>query len=100
MYFKEPWGKDYCKNVILVTTMWDQVSEEVGSERERDRIQSDFWREMISLGYSRARAPPPPPPAESRGMVTCAPVTYRAVNGCLLTSHSSCGTYGSIGIGM
>ncbi|KAI5991962.1 hypothetical protein EDD15DRAFT_2142964, partial [Pisolithus albus] len=47
--FKELWGKDYCKNVILVTTMWGQVSEEVGSEREQD-LQSDFWREMISLG--------------------------------------------------
>ncbi|KAI5982108.1 hypothetical protein EDD15DRAFT_2203284 [Pisolithus albus] len=39
-------GRGYCKNVILVTTMWDRVSEEVGSQCE----QSDFWREMISLG--------------------------------------------------
>ncbi|KAI6033497.1 hypothetical protein PISMIDRAFT_687396 [Pisolithus microcarpus 441] len=34
--FKEMCGKDYFKNVIFVTTMWDEVSEEVGSEREQD----------------------------------------------------------------
>ncbi|KAI6033489.1 hypothetical protein BKA83DRAFT_1795081 [Pisolithus microcarpus] len=47
--FKEPCGKDNFKNVIFVTTMWDRVSEEVGSEREQD-LQSNFWQEMISLG--------------------------------------------------
>ncbi|KAI6033480.1 hypothetical protein PISMIDRAFT_689944 [Pisolithus microcarpus 441] len=47
--FKELCGKDNFKNVIFVTTMWDRVSEEVGSEREQ-YLQSDFWRAMISLG--------------------------------------------------
>ncbi|KAI5985479.1 hypothetical protein EDD15DRAFT_2554503 [Pisolithus albus] len=47
--FKELYGKDNCKNVIFVTTMWDDVWEEVGSEREQD-LQSDFWRAMIGLG--------------------------------------------------
>ncbi|KAI6010543.1 hypothetical protein BKA83DRAFT_4401387 [Pisolithus microcarpus] len=47
--FKELCGKDNFKNVIFVTTMWDRVSEEVGSEREQD-LQSNFWRGMISLG--------------------------------------------------
>ncbi|KAI5996971.1 P-loop containing nucleoside triphosphate hydrolase protein [Pisolithus albus] len=52
--FQEMCGKDYCKNVIFVTTMWDQVSEEVGSEREQD-LRSDFWRAMIALGSTTRR---------------------------------------------
>ncbi|KAI6141060.1 hypothetical protein BKA82DRAFT_4018985 [Pisolithus tinctorius] len=32
---KELCGKDDCKNVTFVTTMWDEVSEEDGSEREQ-----------------------------------------------------------------
>ncbi|KAI6141058.1 hypothetical protein BKA82DRAFT_1005953 [Pisolithus tinctorius] len=52
--FKELCGKDNCKNVILVTTMWDEVREEVGSEREQE-LQSDFWRAMISLGSTTRR---------------------------------------------
>ncbi|KAI6033678.1 hypothetical protein PISMIDRAFT_114048, partial [Pisolithus microcarpus 441] len=52
--FKELCGKDNCKNVIFVTTMWDRVSEEVGSEREQD-LHSDFcWWEMISLGSNHS----------------------------------------------
>ncbi|KAI5985475.1 hypothetical protein EDD15DRAFT_1631340 [Pisolithus albus] len=47
-------GKDYFKNVIFVTTMWDEVSEEVGSERKQD-LRSDFWREMINLGSTSHR---------------------------------------------
>ncbi|KAI5994005.1 hypothetical protein EDD15DRAFT_2144739, partial [Pisolithus albus] len=47
--FKGLCGKDNFQNVIFVTTMWDRVSEEVGSEREQ-YLQSDFWREMIGLG--------------------------------------------------
>ncbi|KAI6044167.1 P-loop containing nucleoside triphosphate hydrolase protein [Pisolithus marmoratus] len=49
--FKELCGKDNFKNVILVTTMWDEVAEEVGSAREKE-LRSDFWRSMISLGSS------------------------------------------------
>ncbi|KAI5996992.1 hypothetical protein EDD15DRAFT_2247292, partial [Pisolithus albus] len=71
-------------NVNLIT----QYDHPVG-RRKRHRL----------VVYSRARAPPPPPPAESRGTVTCAPVTRRAVVGCSLTSIPA-GTYGSIGIGM
>ncbi|KAI5998376.1 hypothetical protein F5J12DRAFT_849999 [Pisolithus orientalis] len=52
--FKELCGKDNCKNVIFVTTMWDQVWEEFGSEREQD-LQSDFWQAMISLGSTTRR---------------------------------------------
>ncbi|KAI5984551.1 hypothetical protein F5J12DRAFT_704670, partial [Pisolithus orientalis] len=52
--FKELCGKDNCKNVIFVTTMWDQVWEEIGSEREQD-LQSDFWQAMIRLGSTTRR---------------------------------------------
>ncbi|KIO01138.1 hypothetical protein M404DRAFT_150982 [Pisolithus tinctorius Marx 270] len=47
--FKELCGKENFKNVVLVTTMWDEVTEEVGSARENE-LQSDFWRSMIDLG--------------------------------------------------
>lgn len=36
-------------DVIFVTTMWNEVSEEVGWEREQE-LQSDFWWKMINLG--------------------------------------------------
>ncbi|KAI5987410.1 hypothetical protein F5J12DRAFT_728429 [Pisolithus orientalis] len=47
--FRELCGKENFKNVVLVTTMWDEVTEEVGSARENE-LQSDFWRSMINLG--------------------------------------------------
>ncbi|KAI5992853.1 P-loop containing nucleoside triphosphate hydrolase protein [Pisolithus marmoratus] len=47
--FKELCGKENFKNVILVTTMWDEVTEEAGLAREKE-LQSDFWRSMICLG--------------------------------------------------
>lgn len=47
--FKELCGKENFKNVILVTTMWDEVTEEGGSAREKE-LQSDFWQYMINLG--------------------------------------------------
>ncbi|KAI5993991.1 hypothetical protein EDD15DRAFT_2166626 [Pisolithus albus] len=52
--FKGLCGKDNFKNVIFVTTMWDRVSEDVGSEREQN-LQSDFWRAMISMGSTIQR---------------------------------------------
>ncbi|KAI6118660.1 hypothetical protein EV401DRAFT_1550773 [Pisolithus croceorrhizus] len=47
--FKELCGRENFKNVILVTTMWDEITEEVGSAREKE-LQSDFWWSMINLG--------------------------------------------------
>ncbi|KAI6039632.1 P-loop containing nucleoside triphosphate hydrolase protein [Pisolithus marmoratus] len=52
--FKELCGKDNFKNVILVTTMWDEVTEEVGSAREQE-LCSNFWRAMIALGSTTHR---------------------------------------------
>ncbi|KAI6101842.1 hypothetical protein F5141DRAFT_1136077 [Pisolithus sp. B1] len=47
--FKELCGKDNFKNVLLVTTMWDEVAEEAGSAREQE-LHADFWQAMIALG--------------------------------------------------
>ncbi|KAI6132292.1 hypothetical protein EV401DRAFT_1849783 [Pisolithus croceorrhizus] len=49
--FKELCGKENFKNVVLVTTMWDKVTEEVGSAREKE-LHADFWRSMLNLGSS------------------------------------------------
>ena len=52
--FKELCGRDNFKNVALVTTMWDQVSENVGLQREQE-LKKDFWKEMIRLGSTTHR---------------------------------------------
>lgn len=52
--FKELCGEDNFKNVILVTTMWDEVLEDVGSQREAE-LQNTFWQRMIKLGSSTHR---------------------------------------------
>ncbi|KAI6094676.1 hypothetical protein F5141DRAFT_118312 [Pisolithus sp. B1] len=52
--FKELCGRDNFKNIILVTTMWDEVTEEVGSAREQE-LHADFWRAMIALGSTTHR---------------------------------------------
>lgn len=51
---KDLCGNDNCKNVIFVTTMWDKVSEEVGSEREQE-LQVISWGEMTDLGSTAHR---------------------------------------------
>jgi len=52
--FKELCGRDNFKNVVLVTTMWDHVSDDEGLEREEE-LQNAFWQSMISLGSSTHR---------------------------------------------
>ncbi|KAI5995159.1 P-loop containing nucleoside triphosphate hydrolase protein [Pisolithus albus] len=52
--FNELCGKDNFQNVILVTTMWDIVTEEVGSAREQE-LRADFWKGMIGLGSTAHR---------------------------------------------
>ena len=52
--FKDLCGDDNLENVVLVTTMWDEVpNESVGAERE-SQLLSDFWKDMTSHG-SRTR---------------------------------------------
>lgn len=49
--FKKLCGPDALKNVILVTTMWDRVSEAEGAAREYELTSTpDFWGWMVSHG--------------------------------------------------
>ncbi|KAI5991944.1 hypothetical protein EDD15DRAFT_2274518, partial [Pisolithus albus] len=98
---------DTCEKVTIGDTSSSQSFDDDRASRLADNVNL-ITRYDHPVGrrkrhrlvvYSRARALPTPP-AESRGTVTCAPVTRRAVVGCSLTSHSSRGTYGSVGIGM
>jgi hypothetical protein len=49
--FKKLCGPDALKNVILATTMWEQVGPEDGERREKELMRtSEFWGEMIHRG--------------------------------------------------
>ncbi|KAF8438392.1 P-loop containing nucleoside triphosphate hydrolase protein [Boletus edulis BED1] len=53
--FKDLCGKNNLKNVILVTTMWDEVEDQsVGSKREK-HLLSVFWKDMIRRGSCTRR---------------------------------------------
>ncbi|KAF9526003.1 P-loop containing nucleoside triphosphate hydrolase protein, partial [Crepidotus variabilis] len=47
--FKDICGPDALKNSLLVTTMWDQIEEAQGSEREQELAEA-FWSPMIARG--------------------------------------------------
>ncbi|RDB28781.1 Serine/threonine-protein kinase HT1 [Hypsizygus marmoreus] len=47
-------GKDALKNVILTTTMWDQVNPETGNKRE-SQLRAEFWKPMMDHGSRVAR---------------------------------------------
>ncbi|KAF8451220.1 hypothetical protein BDZ91DRAFT_768456 [Kalaharituber pfeilii] len=42
-------GKNYMRNVRLVTTHWDMVTQDVGEAREQE-LKSEYWREMLDDG--------------------------------------------------
>ncbi|TFK33827.1 P-loop containing nucleoside triphosphate hydrolase protein [Crucibulum laeve] len=44
--FEELCGKNAFQNVILTTTMWDEVNEEVGKLREEELIHK-YWKSMM-----------------------------------------------------
>lgn len=49
--FRELCDENPLKNVILVTSFWDQVSPETGASREEQlRTNPQFWGKMISKG--------------------------------------------------
>jgi len=52
--FEELCGKNSFKNVILTTTMWDDVDEVTGETREGE-LKSIYWKTMISRGSSTGR---------------------------------------------
>ncbi|KFY32272.1 hypothetical protein V493_00350 [Pseudogymnoascus sp. VKM F-4281 (FW-2241)] len=47
-------GTNSLKNVVLATTMWENVTESVGMERELE-LKQDFWKDMIEDGSTVAR---------------------------------------------
>ena len=52
--FHELCGKKALRNVILVTTMWDEVAQDIGSLREKE-LRNKFWKGMIDEGSATAR---------------------------------------------
>lgn len=46
--FRKLVGNDGLKNVLLVTTMWDKVSQDEGMSRENElRNSPDFWKPLV-----------------------------------------------------
>lgn len=56
--FQHLCGKDAFKNVVLLTTFWDRVLDEVGANRE-NQLQTDFWRPLIVHGSRVDQFNPP-----------------------------------------
>ena len=52
--FQNLCGTEALKNVVLVTTMWDEVEEEEGNNRENE-LSSRYWKTMIELGCHTSR---------------------------------------------
>ena len=52
--FQELCGRDNFQNVVLVTTMWNEVSQDEGQLREEE-LHNDFWHLMIRLGSTTHR---------------------------------------------
>jgi hypothetical protein len=52
--FQNLCGNEALKNVVLVTTMWDEVGEEEGSNREIE-LTAKYWNTMIELGCHTSR---------------------------------------------
>ena len=51
--FEKLCGEDF-ENVVLTTTMWDEVEPEVGEMREA-QLKSEYWKIMIDRGSSVQR---------------------------------------------
>jgi hypothetical protein len=52
--FEELCGKNAFKNIILTTTMWDEVDKETGEERERE-LKTKYWRFMLERNSTTSR---------------------------------------------
>src|SRR6266540_4180864 len=48
--FEKLCGEQF-NNIVLTTTMWNDVEEEVGNKREEE-LKSEFWRTMLDRGAS------------------------------------------------
>ncbi|KAG8756680.1 Translocase of chloroplast [Serendipita sp. 396] len=47
--FASSWQNDKVPNLVIVTTMWGDVTPKVGEERENE-LKSKFWAELITNG--------------------------------------------------
>lgn len=52
--FERLCGKDALHNVILATTMWDEVDQSTGAKRENE-LRSNYWKPMLDCGSTTAR---------------------------------------------
>ena len=52
--FEELCGKNAFHNVILTTTMWDEVDEETGHVREGE-LKSRYWKSMLDRNSTTSR---------------------------------------------
>ncbi|OCH89850.1 hypothetical protein OBBRIDRAFT_756012 [Obba rivulosa] len=52
--FRKLCGTETLKNVVIMTTMWNQISEEVGAEREAE-MASSIYRELLDAGARMMR---------------------------------------------
>lgn len=52
--FRELCGDEALRNVVLVTNMWDEVSPEVGLDRE-NQLSSKFFKPALDLGAQMTR---------------------------------------------
>ena len=52
--FEELCGKNAFQNVILTTTMWDEVDKETGEDRERE-LKTKYWRSMLERSSTTSR---------------------------------------------
>ena len=54
--FRELCGGDFMQNVAIVTTMWEEVDERRGSERERELAsEEDFFKPALDKGAMMCR---------------------------------------------
>ena len=52
--FEELCGKNAFHKVILTTTMWDEVDEEAGEDREAE-LKTKYWRTMLDRSSTTSR---------------------------------------------
>ncbi|RDB28377.1 hypothetical protein Hypma_015573 [Hypsizygus marmoreus] len=52
--FRHLCGDKAVQNVILATTKWDEVTEDVGSRREKQLVEK-YWKHMLDLGSGMCR---------------------------------------------
>ncbi|MCJ1389739.1 hypothetical protein MMC18_002596 [Xylographa bjoerkii] len=49
-------GSKNFKNILLITTFWNQVSEEIGARREKEMLEMEgFWKSMKEKGAATER---------------------------------------------